>query len=155
MKGDDGGNEPIQTVRNTKYIFLKIIQRKHFKFCHAIISIYFVIVKVRSQNMIMLVWCLKKKNCFKYVFSDKYFQLSYLSMDKGNLQLFRQWGFWKVVTLQLVMRTCSHVQAKAFFSLVNFETVKTRGWIRTIVMLLSYFVNLFFLPLEKMKSTKC
>ena len=36
---------------------------------------------------------LEKKNCFKYVFSDKYFQLSYLSMDKGNLQLFRQWGF--------------------------------------------------------------
>ena len=32
----------------------------------------------------------KKKNCFKYVFSDMYFQLSYLSMDKGNLQLFRQ-----------------------------------------------------------------
>lgn len=94
MKGDDGGNEPIQTVRNTKYIFLKIIQRKHFKFCHAIISIYFVIVKVRSQNMhdnarLML----EKKNCFKYVFSDMYFQLSYLSMDKGNLQLFRQWGF--------------------------------------------------------------
>ena len=55
MKGDDGGNEPIQTVRNTKYIFLKIIQRKHFKFCHALISIYFVIVKVRSKNMIILV----------------------------------------------------------------------------------------------------
>ena len=36
---------------------------------------------------------LEKKNCFKYVFSDMYFQLSYLSMDKGNLQLFRQWGF--------------------------------------------------------------
>ena len=35
---------------------------------------------------------LEKKNCFKYVFStsDMYFQLSYLSMDKGNLQLFRQ-----------------------------------------------------------------
>lgn len=61
MKGDDGGNEPIQTVRNTKYIFLKIIERKHFKFCHALIPIYFVIVKVRSQNMIMLVSCLKKK----------------------------------------------------------------------------------------------
>ena len=55
MKGDDGGNEPIQTVRNTKYIFLKTIQRKHFKFCYALISIYFVIVKVRSKNMIILV----------------------------------------------------------------------------------------------------
>ena len=28
---------------------------------------------------------LEKKNCFIYVFRDMYFQLSYLSMDKGNL----------------------------------------------------------------------
>lgn len=28
---------------------------------------------------------LEKKNCFKYVFSGMFFQLSYLSMDTGNL----------------------------------------------------------------------